>query len=250
MTKILKSLKKIKIPNQEAFDFLFHLSSAKYDFTSEKQASLPLPKSVINGIKLDYDDISKVYSGRTGGRDLVLKKCAEFFQRNNIKCSEKNISMIPDIFTGISYAYDILDAKSSQLLIPVPTFGYYFQQFKDKGINFKMIETRKENNFLLDPQDLKNATKDLKTNGILLLCYPNNPTGVVMPRENAEEIAKIANEEDLFVISDEVFIKSILDPSKKHCSIASIEGMIERSLTFFGLTKMMNLSGTECHSLR
>lgn len=232
-----------KMPNKKAFDFFEICSEVKINFTSARQANIRLPTDVLKQAKSSYTNDLITGYGRTRGRDFALEKCAEFFQRNDIKCTEKNISMTSDILYGIAQTYDFLNIRNDQkILVPTPTFGYYFQQFQDKEIGFQTIPTTKENSFLLDPDDLEIAIK--KTNSrVLLLCYPNNPTSTVMTQRNAEEIAEVVKQNNIFVISDEVFMGNILNPKKKHFPIAAIDGMLERSLTFSSISKMLGLPG-------
>jgi aminotransferase len=102
-----------------------------------------------------------------------------------------------------------------------------------------IIETSPENQFKLTPEALKNAITD-KTK-LLILPFPNNPTGAVMEYEDLVPIAEILREHDIIVISDEIY--SELTYGSRHVSIASLPGMRERTLMVNGFSKAYAMTG-------
>lgn len=106
------------------------------------------------------------------------------------------------------------------------------------GIPVK-VRLKNENEFRLTPEELEEVITP-KTK-ILLLNYPNNPTGAVMSREDLEAISKIIIKHDLLVISDEIY--SELTYSGIHASIGSLEGMRERTVTVNGFSKAYSMTG-------
>ncbi len=226
------------LPNQEAFDFLSSCSQAKFDLTSV-EAIAKAPEKVLHQIRnteVDY----KRFKGLSTGSLSVLQSCSNFLRSNNISCETRNISLSDGVLSGISKVYETLRiGGSDKIILPTPTFGYYFQQLRDKGIDFETIATTKEQGFLPNPDILEAAVKKGNSK-VLLLCYPNNPTGTLMNQETAEAISEIAKRHDLFVISDEAFLGNVLSP-EKNFSIARVPGMLDRSATFFSISKMMGL---------
>lgn len=101
------------------------------------------------------------------------------------------------------------------------------------------IPLKAENRFRLTPEELLDAITD-KTK-LLVLSFPNNPTGAIMEREDLEKIAKICIEKDIFVISDEIYME--LTYGVKHASIASIPGMKERTIVVNGFSKAFAMTG-------
>jgi aminotransferase len=102
-----------------------------------------------------------------------------------------------------------------------------------------IIELKEENEFRLTAQEiLDNVTDKTK---ILVLPFPNNPTGAIMERSDLESIAKVILEKDLFVISDEIY--SELTYTDKHVSITQIPGMIERTILINGFSKSYAMTG-------
>ncbi len=101
------------------------------------------------------------------------------------------------------------------------------------------VETKVEEEFRLTPEELeKKITPKTK---ILIMNYPNNPTGAVMEKKHLEEIADVVVENDLFVISDEIYAE--LTYNGKHVSFASLNGMKERTLLLNGFSKAFAMTG-------
>lgn len=102
-----------------------------------------------------------------------------------------------------------------------------------------IINLKAENEFRLTAQELRDAITD-KTK-VLVLPFPNNPTGAIMEKKDLEEIAEVILEKDLFVISDEIY--SELTYKADHVSIASIPGMQERTILINGFSKSYAMTG-------
>ena len=102
-----------------------------------------------------------------------------------------------------------------------------------------VIETKEENEFRLTADELREKITD-KTK-LLVLPYPNNPTGAIMRREDLEAIAKVLKDTNIMIASDEIY--SELTYSGKHCSIAEIEGMRERTIVINGFSKSFAMTG-------
>lgn len=101
------------------------------------------------------------------------------------------------------------------------------------------IQLKAENEFRLTPEELEAAITP-KTK-ILLMNYPNNPTGGIMTREDMEKIAEVVKKHDLMVISDEIY--AALTYYGEHCSIGSLEGMHDRTITVNGFSKAYSMTG-------
>ena len=102
------------------------------------------------------------------------------------------------------------------------------------------IDLKNENCFKLTAKELEEAITD-KTK-VLILSFPNNPTGAIMTRSDLEPIAKLAIEHDLYVISDEIY-SELTYGKQGHCSIASIPGMKERTIVINGFSKAFAMTG-------
>ena len=102
-----------------------------------------------------------------------------------------------------------------------------------------ILPLKNENQFRLTPEELEGAITE-KTK-VLILAFPNNPTGAIMEKEDLEAIAPIIEKHDLFVISDEIY--SELSYKSKHVSICSIPGMRERTIIINGFSKAYAMTG-------
>jgi aminotransferase len=140
---------------------------------------------------------------------------------------------------AIDVALRCMVDPGDEVLIPTPCYVSYLPCAVMADAVPKFIELKAENQFKLTRQELENSITD-KTK-ILILAYPNNPTGAIMTKEELEELVPVIIENDLFVISDEIY--SELTYENKHCSIASLPGMRERTVTINGFSKAFAMTG-------
>ncbi len=141
---------------------------------------------------------------------------------------------------GIDMAIRTLISNEDEALVIEPSFVCYKPIVETSGGIPVPLITKEENSFKLDAETLKNAITD-KTK-LLILPYPNNPTGAVMRKGELEEIAAIVIKHNLFVISDEIY-SELTYGSEEHCSIASIDGMQERTIVINGFSKTYSMTG-------
>lgn len=140
---------------------------------------------------------------------------------------------------AIDLALRAMVNPGDEVLIPQPSFVSYEPCAILAGAVPVIIELKEENEFRLTAQELRSAITD-KTK-ILILSFPNNPTGAVMERKDLEAIAGVIREKDIFVISDEIY--SALSYKGKHVSIASLPGMQERTVLINGFSKAYAMTG-------
>ena len=126
-----------------------------------------------------------------------------------------------------------------EVLVPQPSYVSYHPCALLAGAVPVVIELKEENNFKLTKQDLLSAITD-KTK-ILILPFPNNPTGAIMDYDDLKDIVDIIIEKDLYVISDEIY--SELTYGKRHVSIASFPGMRDRTIVINGFSKSYAMTG-------
>lgn len=181
------------------------------------------------------------YSPNRGFADL-REEISHWFDR------KYGVTYAPDtdilVSVGGSEAIDLalrsLLNPGDEVLIPVPSFVCYTPLTEvAKGVAVQ-VETKAENNFRLTAADIEaHITPRTK---ILVLPFPNNPTGAVMRREHLEEIATVIEKHNLFVISDELY-SELTYGSEPHVTIASIPGMKERSIVINGFSKAFAMTG-------
>lgn len=148
------------------------------------------------------------------------------------------------ITVGGSEAIDLslrtLLNNGDEVLIPQPSFVCYEPLVKMASGNPITIETKKENDFRLTPNDIiEHITPKTK---VLILPFPNNPTGAVMREQHLKDIAKIINDYNLFVISDEIY-SELTYGEERHVSIAQIDKMKERTIVINGFSKAYAMTG-------
>lgn len=141
---------------------------------------------------------------------------------------------------AIDLAFRAMLNPGDEVIIPKPCYVSYDPcVVLADGVPVS-VNLREEDEFKLTKELLLSAITP-KTK-ILVLAFPNNPTGAVMTREELEEIAKVVIEKDIFVVSDEIYAE-LTYGDVTHCSIASIEGMKERTIVINGFSKAFSMTG-------
>ncbi len=140
---------------------------------------------------------------------------------------------------AIDLALRAMVDPGDEVLIPQPSYVSYEPCAILADAVPVIIELKEENDFRLTAQEVLDKVTD-KTK-ILVLPFPNNPTGAIMEKEDLEEIAKVVIEKDLYVISDEIY--SELTYSGKHVSIITLPGMKERTILINGFSKAYAMTG-------
>ncbi|MBR1571417.1 MAG: aminotransferase class I/II-fold pyridoxal phosphate-dependent enzyme [Lachnospiraceae bacterium] len=180
------------------------------------------------------------YTSNAGLKELKVEIANFLDRRYDLHYDYKNEMLIT---VGGSEAIDIalramLD-PGDEVLIPQPSYVSYLPCTILANGTPVVINLKEENQFRLTPEELEAAITD-KTK-ILIMPFPNNPTGAVMEREDLEKIAEVVKKHDLFVLSDEIY--SELTYLDKHVSIASLPGMKERTVLINGFSKSHAMTG-------
>lgn len=140
---------------------------------------------------------------------------------------------------AIDLAFRAMINPGDEVLIPQPSYVSYEPCAILADAVPVIIELKEEDEFRLTAQQLRNAITD-KTK-ILVLPFPNNPTGAIMEKKDLEEIAEVIREKDLYVVSDEIYGE--LTYKDKHVSVASLPGMQERTILINGFSKAYAMTG-------
>lgn len=180
------------------------------------------------------------YTSNWGLAEL-RKEIANYLERRfSLKYEPKTDIMVT---VGGSEAIDAciraLIDNGDEVLIPEPSFVCYSPCTVLAGGKPVPIVTRAEDEFRLTPEALKAAITP-KTK-LLILPYPNNPTGAVMTREDLEKIAEVIRDTNIIVLSDEIY--SELTYGGTHVSIATLPGMFERTIVVNGFSKAYAMTG-------
>lgn len=180
------------------------------------------------------------YTSNAGLKDLRIEICNYLKRHQNLDYNPFTETIVT---VGGSEAIDIglraMINPQDEVIIPQPSYVSYEPCAYLAGAKPVIIDLKAENEFRLTPEELENAITD-KTK-ILILPYPNNPTGAIMEREDLEKIAKVIIEKDIFVMSDEIY--SALTYKGKHVSIAEIPGMKEKTILINGFSKAYAMTG-------
>ncbi len=180
------------------------------------------------------------YTSNAGLKDL-REEIANYLKRTQgIQYNTDNEILVT---VGGSEAIDIglraIINPGDEVIIPQPSYVSYEPCAILAGAKPVIINLKAENEFRLKPDELLNAITD-KTK-ILILPYPNNPTGAIMEKNDLEAIARIIKEKDILVMSDEIY--SALTYKDRHISIASLDGMKERTILINGFSKAYAMTG-------
>ena len=140
---------------------------------------------------------------------------------------------------AIDLALRAMVDPGDEVLIPQPSYVSYEPCAILADAKPVIIELKEENEFRLTAEEVLEKVTD-KTK-ILVLPFPNNPTGAVMEKEDLEKIAEVVREKDLYIISDEIYGE--LTYKGKHVSIVSLPGMKERTILINGFSKAYAMTG-------
>lgn len=180
------------------------------------------------------------YTSNAGLKELKQEICNYLKRRMQVEYDYNTEVMVT---IGGSEAIDaalraMLD-PGDEVLIPQPSYVSYVPCTILAGGVPVVIELEEKDQFRLTREKLLEKITD-KTK-VLVLPFPNNPTGAIMEREDLEAVAKVVEEKDLFVISDEIYAE--LTYKKKHMTIASLPGMRERTVLINGFSKAYAMTG-------
>lgn len=180
------------------------------------------------------------YTSNAGLKELKQEICRYLSRKINVEYDFRNeVVVTVGGSEGIDIAMRAMLDKGDEVLIPQPSYVSYLPcAVLADGVPV-IIPLQRKNEFKLTVEELENSVTE-KTK-ILVLPFPNNPTGSIMTREDLEPIAKFVVEHDLFVLSDEIY--SELSYKGEHISIASFPGMKERTILINGFSKGFAMTG-------
>lgn len=180
------------------------------------------------------------YTSNAGLMELRKEICVYLDRKYRVSYNAAKETLIT---VGGSEAIDMalraMVNPGDEVLIPQPSYVSYEPCAILAGATPVIINLKAENEFRLTAQELRDAITD-KTK-ILILPFPNNPTGAIMEKKDLEAIAEVILEHDLLVISDEIY--SELTYKDKHVTIASLPGMQERTILINGFSKAFAMTG-------
>ena len=180
------------------------------------------------------------YTANAGLIELRQEASKYLKRRFNLDYDSKEIFITVGGSEAIDLTIRAIIDNGDEMLLPIPSFVCYDPICRLAGGNVIPIETKRENDFRLTAEELKAAITP-KTK-LLVLPFPNNPTGAVMRREHLEEIAEVLRGTDIMVLSDEIYAE-LTYGGERHVSIAEIDGMKERTIIVNGFSKAYAMTG-------
>ncbi len=196
----------------------------------------------IRDTAIEYLNQGKTRYTANAGLIELRNEIAEFYKRKyNVGYDGKSEVLVTvGGSEGIDMAIRTIISPGDEVLVIEPSFVCYSPLVSMAGGKPVTVTTKAENKFKLTPDELKRAITP-KTK-LLVFPYPNNPTGGIMRREDIEKITDIIIKNNIFVLSDEIY-SELTYGNEKHCSIASIEGMKERTVVINGFSKTYSMTG-------
>ena len=186
--------------------------------------------------------LQRGYTQYTGNRGIpALRELISRYlnERFGLQYDPKHILVTIGGSEAIDLALRACIEQGDEVLIPDPAYVSYSPLVAMSDGTPVHVECREEDNFVLKPEYLEKAiTPNTKA---IILTYPNNPTGAIMTKEELQAIADVIIRHDLLVISDEIYAE--LTYGQKHATIASLEGMKERTVYVSGFSKAFAMTG-------
>lgn len=181
------------------------------------------------------------YTSNAGLKELREEIANYVYRKQGIRYENplKEILVTVGGSEAIDIGFRAMINPGDEVLIPQPSFVSYEPCAVMAGAKPVIINLKAENEFRLTAQELEEAITDRTK--ILVLPFPNNPTGAIMERKDLEAIAEVLIKHDIYVMSDEIYAE--LSYKEKHVSIAQLPGMQERTILINGFSKAFAMTG-------
>ena len=183
----------------------------------------------------------KTYYTSNAGMTELRTEISKYMKRKfNLEyCPKGEVVVTVGGSEAIDIAMRTILEPGDEVILPVPSFVCYEPIAKMIGAKVVHIDTKLENKFKVTPEEIK-AVITPKTK-MLILPFPNNPTGAILTRDELKAIAEVIKDTNICVLSDEIYAE--LTYGKRHTSIAEIDGMHERTIIASGFSKAYAMTG-------
>lgn len=191
-------------------------------------------------IKAIKDGLTGGYSESSGLpklRDAIAEK---LIRDNNVSANPAQIIVTVGAIEGLAAAIMAIIDPGDEVILPTPTYSTHIRQVQIASGKPVLVPLIEEKGFHLDVEKIKNAITS-KTRAIMF-CTPNNPTGTVFSEQELKELAEIALQYDLMIITDEAYEYFVFDENK-HFSVASIPEMKKNVISTYTFTKTYAMTG-------
>ncbi len=194
---------------------------------------------VINAVKVALDAGQDRYTAPPG-LPVLQKAVADYLLRTRgVAAEPENIVIAPGCKMVLSLVMMALIEPGAEVLYPDPGFPIYPSLIRMLGARAVPFALEERNGFQPDPQEI--SAKISPRTSVIVLNSPSNPTGTVFTREAQRKIAALAEEHDLWVISDEIYARIIY--GQRYASISTLPGMRERTVIVDGFSKTFGMTG-------
>lgn len=179
------------------------------------------------------------YTSNAGLKELREEICVYLKRKYHLEYQFQQVLVTVGGSEAIDLALRAMINPGEEVIIPQPSYVSYLPCAVLADAKPVIVNLKAENEFKLTAQELLEAITE-KTK-VLILPFPNNPTGAIMNRDELMAIAKVIREKDIFVISDEIYAE--LTYCDRHVSIAELPGMAERTVVINGFSKAFAMTG-------
>ena len=198
------------------------------------------PSHIKEEAKRAMDDGFTKYTPSSGIKELKEAMSKKFREDNRLNYSLSQIIVSCGAKQCLYNAIQVICEEGDEVILPSPYWVSYPEQIKLSGAVPRILKTRGEDGFKINPQTLSNHITP-KTK-LLILNSPNNPTGAVYSKDELKAIAEIAIKNNIYIISDEIYEKTIYEA--KHTSIASLNSKIkDLTIVINGVSKTYSMTG-------
>lgn len=196
----------------------------------------------IRNTAIDYLDKGATrYTANAGLASLRAEICNFYARKYNVEYNPKTEALVTvGGSEGIDMAIRSVISPGDDVLLVEPCFVCYRPIVEICGGNVITINTKAEDNFKLTAEEIEGAVTP-KTKLIIML-YPNNPTGAVMRKDDLNKISEVIKKHDLLVLTDEIY-SALTYGNETHISIASLPEMKERTIVINGFSKTYSMTG-------
>ncbi len=208
-----------------------HLEIGEPDFDT--------PANIREAAKRALDRGATHYTPTPGIPELRSAIAADATARKGFQVSPDNVIVVPGGKPVMFFTILALINSGDEVIYPDPGFPIYESMANYVGGRAVPVPIRQENNFRLDLDEL--ASLVTQRTRLLIINSPANPTGGVFTRSDVERIADIARAHDLVVLADEIYGRTLYEG--EHVSIASLPGMVERTIVLDGFSKTYAMTG-------
>lgn len=228
----IRKINEKTIEMERAGKRIYHFEVGRPDFDT--------PKVIKDATIKSIEDGDVFYTSNYGIMSLREAVAEKLRNENNLDYTAKEVLITAGATESIYDSYSLILEEDDEILLPNPCWPNYVNTAYIMGAVPVRYSLAEENDFQIDFDELEGLVTE-KTKAIVII-NPSNPIGSMFTLETLEKLADFAKKKDILVISDEIYEK-IVYGNKKHISMASLDGMKERTITINGFSKTYSMTG-------